>query len=182
MPLGPTHLGFICPKLWFISKNNRRCSCQFCNKHWLGDKGGQSCSCVTIYLKYLKYFWGEKKKPKPKKRAIGLPLSKGPRALFESKSPKSLSSLSSLMLSARRVSDIDRPLTRCIDLRETISTLPGSPRGSRPPYRFFHRSRYVNPLLDVFLCGPILGKTALSNFPNRIFPRSLACTGGCAAA
>ncbi len=30
MPLGPTHLGFICPKLWFISKNNRRGSCQFC--------------------------------------------------------------------------------------------------------------------------------------------------------
>ncbi len=23
----------ICPKLWFISKNNRRCSCQFCKKH-----------------------------------------------------------------------------------------------------------------------------------------------------
>ncbi len=32
MPLGPTHLGFICPRLWwFISKNNHRGSCQFCN-------------------------------------------------------------------------------------------------------------------------------------------------------
>ena len=95
----------------------------------LGDKRCLTCACVTIYLKYLKYFFLEKKKfPNEKRVPLASPQKGRSEGPFESKSPKSLSSLSSLMLSARRVQTSTVPLARCIDLRETISTLPGSPR------------------------------------------------------
>ena len=56
MPLGPTHIGFICPKLWFISKNNRRCSCQFCNKYCLFGPRREHLSLLREFSRlYVKF-------------------------------------------------------------------------------------------------------------------------------
>ncbi len=123
---------------------------------------GLPCSSVTIYLKYLKYFFGEKKKPTekrgklpPPKKGAG-PFWPGP---FWGAKAKKKSSLSSLMLSARRVQ---------------TSTAPPPP---------LHAASTEGKLFQLFPDPPapaLLSRNIRQGdcprrvVPNRIFTRSLA--------